>query len=66
LLKYTWIGIILGIWLIIAPFILGYAQNTTAMWNDIILGILVTAGSYALMTEERRGARIKSGEIETK
>lgn len=66
MLKYTWIGIVFGIWLIIAPFILGYAHNPTAMWNDIILGIIITAGSYTLLTEDRRKTRINSGEIETK
>lgn len=38
----SWINLIAGIWLIIAPFALGYA-NTTPRWNDIILGIIVAA-----------------------
>lgn len=33
------INIVLGIWLIIAPFLLAVSQ--TAMWNDIIVGVLV-------------------------
>lgn len=36
----SWINILAGIWLIIAPFVLGYAI-TTPRWNDIILGIIV-------------------------
>jgi SPW repeat-containing protein len=35
------INIIFGIWLIIAPFVLGYTRVEVAMWNDIILGIAV-------------------------
>ncbi|MCL6560244.1 MAG: SPW repeat protein [Firmicutes bacterium] len=52
--RYGWIGIILGIWLIIAPFALGYQNITNAMWNDIILGVLVAVSSYLLGTEARR------------
>jgi len=31
----------LGIWLIIAPFVLSYSGVAAAMWNDIIVGIIV-------------------------
>ena len=41
------LNIIPGIWLIIAPFILGYTRLEVAMWNDIILGIIVAA--FALL-----------------
>ena len=30
-----------GIWLIIAPFILGYSMLRPAVWNDVVVGILV-------------------------
>jgi hypothetical protein len=36
-----WINVVLGVWLIIAPFILGYSKIGAAMWNDIIVGIVV-------------------------
>lgn len=36
--------LILGLWLIIAPFILGYVDST-AITNDIILGLLIAAVS---------------------
>lgn len=35
------INVILGIWLIVAPFILGTNSSTAVLWNDIILGIVV-------------------------
>jgi len=54
--RYGWIGIILGIWLIIAPFVLRYQNITNAMWNDIILGVLVVASSYLLSTDVRRAS----------
>lgn len=37
----SWVNIVLGIWVIISPFVLGYSYYATARWNDIILGIIV-------------------------
>lgn len=34
-------NVVLGIWLIISPFVLGFTRNQTAMWNDIAVGIAV-------------------------
>lgn len=36
----SWINVLLGVWLIIAPFVLTY-ETTEALWNDIILGCIV-------------------------
>lgn len=36
-----WTTLIFGIWLLIAPFVLGYTGTAGALWNDIILGVLV-------------------------
>ena len=35
------INLILGLWLIIAPFVLGFTAHTHSEWNTIIVGILV-------------------------
>lgn len=35
------LNVVAGIWLIIAPFLLGYSGITAALWNDIIIGIAV-------------------------
>lgn len=39
-------NVLLGIWLIIAPFALAYFHTASAVWNDIIVGavIVVAAG----------------------
>ncbi len=37
-----WVNVVLGIWLIFSPFILGFADVTSALWNNIILGIAIT------------------------
>lgn len=41
--SLSWTNTILGVWLIIAPFVLGYSATTMAMRNDIFLGIIVVA-----------------------
>lgn len=38
----SWINVVLGIWLIIAPFVFHYADPGQT-WNSIIVGIIVAA-----------------------
>jgi len=46
-----WTNLILGIWLILAPFVLGFTEYAGAMWNQIIVGILVGADAlWAMQT----------------
>lgn len=35
------INILLGIWMIISPFALGFANVPRAMWNNVVLGIVI-------------------------
>ena len=47
----------LGIWLIVSPFLLGYAALSNALWNQIVLGVII--GILALctaLTSTERGA----------
>jgi hypothetical protein len=37
---WSWINVLLGIWLIISPFVLAFATGA-AMWNNVILGIII-------------------------
>lgn len=37
----SWANVIIGLWLIAAPFVLGYSLITQALWNDVIIGIAV-------------------------
>lgn len=36
-----WINMVVGVWLIISPFVLGYTEFTGAMWNHIVVGLVV-------------------------
>ncbi len=44
----SWIDIILGTWLIVAPFVLTY-PSMVAVWNSIIVGalVIILAGIHA-------------------
>jgi hypothetical protein len=37
----SWLNLILGLWMIISPWVVGYAVNPTALWNGVVLGILI-------------------------
>ena len=37
----NWITAALGMWLLLAPFILGYSVLAAALWSDIISGIVI-------------------------
>lgn len=36
-----WTNVMAGLWLIIAPFLLGFANTAGAMWTHIIVGVCV-------------------------
>lgn len=49
-----WINVVLGVWLIVAPFVLGYSVVAAALWNDIIVGIVVVVlAGWAALTMGR-------------
>jgi hypothetical protein len=37
---WSWTNVVLGLWLIISPFALGFATGV-ALWNNVILGIII-------------------------
>ena len=49
--NFNWIFIIFGVWLIIAPFIIGYAF-LGAFWNDILVGIALIVTSILFFSRE--------------
>lgn len=57
------VTVVLGAWLVVAPFVLGYndgADAVQAVWNDIVAGVLViglTALEWVLAPREDRGPR---------
>jgi hypothetical protein len=37
----NWVNVLLGIWVIISPFLIQFSQLSAAMWNNVIVGIVV-------------------------
>jgi uncharacterized membrane protein HdeD (DUF308 family) len=35
------INLLLGVWLIVSPFVLAYSTSRPATWNDVVFGIVV-------------------------
>lgn len=43
----SWMNVLIGIWLIVSPFVWGYTWAPEHMWEDIVLGVvLVGAGVW--------------------
>lgn len=38
-----WIGVVLGLWLIASPWLMGFAAADAARWNALIAGVIITA-----------------------
>lgn len=48
--RITWINLILGLWLIVAPFALSYAALAhAAAVQDVVMGILIAAFSWWIL-----------------
>jgi len=49
------LDMVTGIWLLVAPFVLGYASVGSALWNSVIAGVAVAL--LAASRETREGVR---------
>jgi hypothetical protein len=49
----SWINVVLGIWVLISPWVLGFGNVQSAVTNNVIMGIIVIilAGWSALATD---------------
>lgn len=36
-----WLNLIVGLWVIVSPWVLHFSANTTAMWTNVIVGVIV-------------------------
>lgn len=41
----AWVNLIVGVLLIISPFVLGFSDNLAALWTAIIAGVIVAVVS---------------------
>ena len=40
-----WVNMVLGLWLVVSPWLLGFAANVNAMWTHVVMGVLVVGAS---------------------
>jgi len=54
-----WVEIVLGIWLVISPFVLlFYGNEKGAAWNTIVLGLLIGADAIGVLTQDTAPRRL--------
>ncbi len=51
-----WVSVVLGVWLILSPWILGFSGMGNAMWNAVIVGLLVGALALSVTREKPKAA----------
>ena len=57
-LWQEWINLVLGVWVFIAPWVLGFAGFGNAAWDHWIVGALVFLISVCILAEMRQGRRL--------
>ncbi len=56
--NMNWAMAVVGVWVVIAPFVLGYASTSAALWNDIIVGVaVVILAAASAMSKAEGGVR---------
>jgi len=36
-----WVQLVLGLWILISPWLVGFSSVTTALWSNVIAGLLI-------------------------
>ena len=40
-MRSGWLKFLLGLWLLLSPWILGYWRITSALWSQVVVGVLI-------------------------
>lgn len=52
----AWVNLVVGVWAVVAPWLVGFAALAAAMWSHVAAGVLVAiAAAVALWQEYRPG-----------
>jgi hypothetical protein len=55
-LAASWANLVAGVWAIVAPWLVGFAAITAALWSHVVVGLLVAiAAAIELWREYRPG-----------
>ena len=47
------VSLVLGLWMLISPWVLQYQGQTTATWNAVIVGILIAAVAVSALVQPK-------------
>jgi hypothetical protein len=47
------VNILLGAWLLVSPWVLGFRANPSLMWSAVLIGVLVIIGSAVSLLRKR-------------
>lgn len=50
-----WLNGIVGLWIMVSPWVLGFSGMATAMWTAVVLGALIAIASFWKAVEAHRG-----------
>lgn len=51
--KNNWLQLILGVWIFVSPWILGFYEINLALWSNLIAGIAIAVLSLWLIYGDR-------------
>lgn len=52
-----WLEAVLGVWLIVSPFVLGFSNVSIAMYNHIIVGLIIAADAIWVLLQNPPSTR---------
>jgi hypothetical protein len=55
-----WINLLAGLWVLVSPWVLGFADAAAAMWTHLIIGILVAVIAAVELWLMRRPGRVSA------
>jgi uncharacterized membrane protein YccC len=56
-----WTLLVVGIWILISPWVLGFSDISVAMWSNVLCGILLAIlGAWSIFKESQSDLRKES------
>jgi hypothetical protein len=52
-----WVNMLLGLWLIVSPFLFGYTNDAAAFWNSEVIGFMLVVITGVVAVAIPRNAR---------
>ena len=49
-----WVNVVLGVWMVLSPWVLGYSAEPGLMWNSLIAGAVITIFSGFAIPQANR------------